>query len=523
MLKISPTVQLSTGLVFLTISLLLLAQVIGLAPKSGGENQLLTRQKLAETIALQTTLALKRDDRFFLESMLNQIVEETPSVQSVGLRRSNTSMIFQTPTHEKTWTLGYSAPSTINQVKIPLVINGANKAMLEMAFNELEKGGEKLFGVPKGIWLFIFICISGFTTYSIFLKRVLRHLDPNSVVPGRVRNALNTMAEGVIILDKRGQIVLVNDAMLDKFSTDEEKLIGRRASELGWTPVKNELPTTESSIELPWHIAQEKSEKQVNFRLSLELTSESSLLFSVNSVPIIDEKGKNQGTINSFDDITELEEKNNLLAQMLGDLMDKQKDIEDKNRELEHLATRDPLTGCYNRRFLFKALNTHFARETALQKEYCVIMLDIDHFKRINDTYGHGVGDDVIRAVCEKSQTVLRSEDVLARFGGEEFCILLPEMTPERAMKIAESCRELIASTPIEGVSVTSSFGVASLTFGAGTPNELVLQADQALYASKNAGRNKSTLWSKSLTKGTTTEFQLLSASRSRPADMNKT
>jgi len=494
MFKISPTIQLSVGLVFLTISILLVAQAIGLAPGIKDENRLYAREKLAETIALQTTIALKRDDRFFLEEMFRQIVRDTPSILSLGLRRTDTSVVFQTEAHAKVWNLRLTDNSTQTHIKLPIGINGVKKGTLEITFNDLSSESDKLFGMPRLVWLVVFICISGFTTFSIYLKRVLRHLDPSSVVPARVRNALNTMAEGVLILDKRGQIVLANESLVVKLATIEDKLIGRKASELGW-----KLEVSSNPEKLPWVLSQKTGEKQVNVRMRIDFSENKKVLFSVNSVPITDENGKSQGTINSFDDITELEEKNSMLNKMLKNIVEKQRDIEQKNEELNYLATRDPLTNCFNRRYLFDALNEHFARQDATHKEFCVLMLDIDHFKRINDTFGHGVGDTVIKAVCDAVKTKIRRGDIIARFGGEEFCILLSEITAERAVQLAEACRMAIENSPVDEIRVTASFGITSLTYGATTPNELVLQADQALYDSKNNGRNKCTLWSVSL------------------------
>ncbi|SMF53843.1 PAS domain S-box-containing protein/diguanylate cyclase (GGDEF) domain-containing protein [Alteromonadaceae bacterium Bs31] len=494
MIKISPTVQLSVGLVFLTLSILLVAQALGLAPGIRDDNRVYARQKLAETIALQATIALKRDDRFFLEQMFQQIVEETPSILSLALRRPDASIGYQTSAHNKLWTLSPKEASTATRIRLPVSVGGTRQGTIEISFTDLGKDQDKLLGLPRIVWLVIFICISGFGAFFIYLKRVLRHLDPSSVVPARVRNALNTMAEGVLVLDKRGQIVLANDSLLLNLATTEHKLIGRKASEIGLINEHSNDPE-----KLPWKLAQAYGEKQVKMRMRLEFSQKKKILFSVNSVPILDERGKNQGTINSFDDITEIEDKNALVAKMLKNLVEKQSAIERKNKELHHLATRDALTNCFNRRYLFDALEAHFQRKDATQQEFCVIMLDIDHFKRINDTYGHGVGDTVIKGVCDVIKNKVRQDDIVARFGGEEFCVLLSEITPVRALEVAEACRKNIESAPIEGITVTTSFGVSSLIYGAHTPNELILQADQALYHAKNLGRNRCIMWSRSI------------------------
>ncbi|RYZ78585.1 MAG: GGDEF domain-containing protein, partial [Moraxellaceae bacterium] len=127
--------------------------------------------------------------------------------------------------------------------------------------------------------------------------------------------------------------------------------------------------------------------------------------------------------------------------------------------------------------------------------EYSCIMLDIDHFKRVNDTYGHNAGDEVIKMVASIVSELVRDVDLVARFGGEEFCIVLPGAPLAQACLIAERCRKKIAASVCNGIRITSSFGVTSKREGATTPNELIHQADQALYFSKQNGRNRVTNW----------------------------
>lgn len=174
-------------------------------------------------------------------------------------------------------------------------------------------------------------------------------------------------------------------------------------------------------------------------------------------------------------------------------------DSKKRNRELDYLAARDPLTNCYNRRVLFELMNRDFSSLEPLN-EYCVIMIDIDHFKRVNDTYGHTIGDEVIRGVGDLLQNVVRQNDIVARYGGEEFCVVLPSASQHQAMRISETIRSKIESSTFKNIAITSSLGVASIKFKAKNPSELVNQADLALFKSKSLGRNQVTLWDESLT-----------------------
>jgi len=164
------------------------------------------------------------------------------------------------------------------------------------------------------------------------------------------------------------------------------------------------------------------------------------------------------------------------------------------NKELNYLATRDPLTNCYNRRVLFDFINKYFDSTTSI-REYCIILIDVDHFKRVNDTYGHSTGDKVLKNVAKVLQDCMGDDGIVSRFGGEEFCIILPSSSQEEAMSKAEKIRQKIEDEDFGDISITCSLGVTSIEFQAQTATELIDQADLALFKSKSRGRNQVTLW----------------------------
>lgn len=165
------------------------------------------------------------------------------------------------------------------------------------------------------------------------------------------------------------------------------------------------------------------------------------------------------------------------------------------------LSITDPLTGVPNRRYLFQQLEAELARAARFDTPLSMLMIDIDHFKHLNDSAGHSAGDDVLRQVCVRLKASLRKVDTLARYGGEEFVVLLPQVPREEALEVAEKLRKSICDTPLEhgktqpGGRVTISIGVASLPHDAKDQTRLVDSADSALYASKRGGRNKATLY----------------------------
>ncbi|WP_260954981.1 sensor domain-containing diguanylate cyclase [Pseudomonas citri] len=169
-------------------------------------------------------------------------------------------------------------------------------------------------------------------------------------------------------------------------------------------------------------------------------------------------------------------------------------DISDLKRveeELRALSVTDALTGIRNRRYFQERLTSEMSRVERGSGDLSVIMLDIDHFKRINDQHGHAVGDRVLQAVCQRIAQRLRRTDVFCRLGGEEFVVLCPETDGDAAHSLALELWEGLRSAPIDGVGVvTASFGIASWRTGEGA-DALLLRADSGVYAAKQAGRDQ--------------------------------
>ena len=169
----------------------------------------------------------------------------------------------------------------------------------------------------------------------------------------------------------------------------------------------------------------------------------------------------------------------------------KQKNLE---RELQILCRTDPLTTAANRRAFEEMLSQEFSRFKRSRKEYALIMIDIDHFKSVNDEYGHSVGDKVLIEVTEKCKDSLRYHDIVARLGGEEFCILLPYTNAMQAKQIAERLRGKIESMQIisEGnrINVTVSVGLSLVCLDDSDGHDAMQRADQKLFEAKDLGRN---------------------------------
>jgi diguanylate cyclase (GGDEF)-like protein len=155
----------------------------------------------------------------------------------------------------------------------------------------------------------------------------------------------------------------------------------------------------------------------------------------------------------------------------------------------------DPLSGLFNRRHFFRLAEFALAEALRYQHSLSLMILDIDHFKQVNDTYGHATGDGAIRLLAATIKTTIRAADVAARFGGDEFVILMPDTNTEQAIKSGQRLRLALAEITIpasqQRFHITLSIGVASLSAGANSIDILLEHADRALYATKQGGRNQ--------------------------------
>jgi diguanylate cyclase (GGDEF)-like protein len=187
-----------------------------------------------------------------------------------------------------------------------------------------------------------------------------------------------------------------------------------------------------------------------------------------------------------------------LLAQVLKEKSqadNAMKKLQKANAQLEHLALTDPLTGASNRREFMQRAEQEIARVLRNQNNLCLLSMDLDHFKKVNDEHGHQTGDEVLKSVIRVCEHVLRPGDLLGRIGGEEFAVLLPETDISEAFSIAERLRSAIEQhqTQSNGVAVqcTVSIGIAAFDRQQDGLKDLLKKADDQLYLAKDNGRNR--------------------------------
>lgn len=180
-----------------------------------------------------------------------------------------------------------------------------------------------------------------------------------------------------------------------------------------------------------------------------------------------------------------------LIREYTAQLESRNRSLVEANRLLEDQVARDSLTGLFNHRMFHEMVEREFRRAMRNQTSLSLIMLDVDHFKQYNDAFGHPAGDQVLQALATILVRAIRSSDIAARCGGEEFGVLLPDTGATEACLVAERLRHQILKQAWAHRPVTASFGVTTLTLGVSSARELIRAADQALYAAKRAGRNR--------------------------------
>jgi len=482
------------ALVALAGTLILLADLfLGVLPDRAAQQRML-RKSIGENLAVQVAEQLRTSDAATIGRSLAAIAERTPDLRSIGLRRSRDQVLLaQAGEHARLWEPMTGAASRDNQILVPLTSSAGPWGSLELGFAPDESNPVLRQLLQPMTLLLIFFSSVGTLVFWLYMRRALQHLDPASVIPERVQGAFDTMAEGVVVLDVRGRVLLANRSF---------RLLHQDAADLRSGGALSTLPWLAAS--LPADLAQHAwsralAEKAPNAGSTLEIMDSDGQLrqLVVNAAPVTDSGRRVRGCLVTFSDVTELHRANAALRDALSALSASNAEIERKNRELHDLATRDPLTGCLNRRALDAAIaGLREGAGTAAVQLGC-IMVDIDHFKRVNDQHGHAVGDRVIQEVAKKLHQAARATDLVCRFGGEEFCVVVPGVGAAEMMAFAERVRERIerecgpAVREVQGLRVTASIGVEVGSIGSTGIAPLIGRADEALYAAKRSGRNR--------------------------------
>ncbi|MCP3687881.1 MAG: diguanylate cyclase [Gammaproteobacteria bacterium] len=504
-----PAMRISLALVLLTSCILLSAEFFGYAPKE--EKFLLeARTKISESLALQISILITDQDIKQIQKLIRLIIKRRPDVLSAGIRLASGQLMFASANHTELWgDAGRLKSSISTHVLIPIIQRGTLWGNIEIRYKDIDRQTFAGFFQRPIFKLIVFISLIGFFAYLVFMLRTLRVLDPTAAIPDRVNTAFDTLAEGVLIIDEDDYILLANKAFSSRIKKSAQSLLGQKASSLPWRKSSD----GGAIKRLPWKAVIETGKDSVGVSLDYRLSKKETIKFAANAAPILDGDNKSQGVLVTLDDISDLEQRNTNLKGVVENLQKAQFQVKQQNKELNFLATRDPLTSCLNRRSFSAQFETLFADAHDSEHALACVMVDIDHFKAVNDNYGHATGDEIIKMLAEILKSNTRSEDLVARYGGEEFCLVLPGMSDDVALKTSERIRLKIKDESTrrykDGPHITASLGIASLNDKPASPEDLNKLADEALYVAKETGRNRVIRWaSESGTLSDRTELQ---------------
>lgn len=292
---------------------------------------------------------------------------------------------------------------------------------------------------------------------------------------------------GVFVINKNHEIVLWNHFMQVHSNRKPEEVLGKNLFDAFPELPRTWLEKKIQSVFILKNFAFTSWEQRpflFNFRHNRPVTGGvDSMRQDCTLIPVKEEDGAVNHVCITLLDVTDT----SIYQNMMKDAM----------RRLDEASNRDGLTGIYNRRYLEQALSREFGRVKRYDGTLSLIMIDLDHFKRVNDQKGHLAGDEVIRRAAETLNHGVRDTDTLGRYGGEEFVVLLPQTKIDGALILAERLRGLIAAEPIiyndEPIAVTISVGVAEMNSDIASHEQLLQHADEALYESKKNGRNRVT------------------------------
>lgn len=298
----------------------------------------------------------------------------------------------------------------------------------------------------------------------------------------------NLLTVGIVVVDRRFNVVMWNKFMELNSNVRAEDILGKNLFDAFPELNRNWLEKKIKScivLKTASHSSWQQRPYLFRFKASTMMAQENEFMYQDASIfPVKEYSGLVEGACIAIHDVTELAEAKRLLDLSL----DQAIDLEESNQ-------RDALTGVYNRRYFDEQITQEILIARRHNRPLVLAMIDVDHFKTINDTYGHAVGDQVLKALSTQLNGMLRGYDSLCRYGGEEFGLILPQISLEHAGGLLERLRKAVAGMVVhtpEGakISITISVGVAPLRDGM-TPGSMVKIADDLLFQSKREGRDR--------------------------------
>lgn len=308
------------------------------------------------------------------------------------------------------------------------------------------------------------------------------------------KTIVDSLSVGVVVLDLSNRVVVWNSFMAKHSGISADVAIGKDIFDIfdylprNWLDLKfQSLKIIKSYAFVSW----KQRPYLFRFRHNRQITQSTGgggefMHQDCTFIPILDTGGKTALICITIADMTEAAQSQKIVNE-----------VTDANKALQLLTNYDALTSIYNRGFIEKQLETEFSKAQRYGNVFSLVMFDLDHFKHVNDTYGHLAGDEVLKCVSKKVSGLLRGTDALGRYGGEEFIIILTQTNEENAIVLADRIRECIEQMTISSceyaIKATVSMGVVQYRIDLRDYLQMLHEADIALYNSKKQGRNRVT------------------------------
>ncbi|MEQ9407095.1 MAG: ATP-binding protein [Fuerstiella sp.] len=296
--------QMTLGLICMQVSILCAAMWIGLVPDRLGA-VMSGRADLCESIAIVSSRLMSQQQDGELAQILQEMAERNDSILSAGIRTSDNRLLQEIGDHAEFWKTS-GTRSTENEILVPILAQGKRWGNVELRFAPAVK--DEALGFLQHPWMLLTVFVSALSgvLFYIYLRKMLKHLDPSKAVPKRVRAALDSLAEGLLVLDRQERIVLANQAFAEWVGVNAEKLTGTDANVFRWitSPPDGDADTTG----LPWTDALRKERAQAGVMIGLSHDGRPAQNLMANASPVLGYDGKYGGVLVSFDDVTQLEE-----------------------------------------------------------------------------------------------------------------------------------------------------------------------------------------------------------------------
>jgi len=293
------------GVTLVMLSLHFAGSFLGLVPDADADRRD-GRARLAEVLTVRTVRHLGNSELQAIQEGLELLVERNDDALSAAVRRADGVQVVQVGDHDGYWSPVESGYSTDSQITVPIMEGGQEWGRLELRFVPLKRPGWRGLLDSSLVQYALFLALFGSTVLYFILGRMLKHLDPSQVVPGRVRSALDTMMEGLLAVDVKGQIVLANQAFAAVTGKPPDALVGVPIADLPWSFAPDAARENE---EYPWETTLREGRARTNVPLYLMDGKSKRLTFLVNCSPVMGGEGRHVGVLVGFGDVTELEEK----------------------------------------------------------------------------------------------------------------------------------------------------------------------------------------------------------------------